>query len=111
MIRAIERIDAGFSALGFLDNDKAKWGKTFYGLPIFGGIQCAADLIDKNVRFVNLITGDLVARFQITRDIIRQGGQLENFIHPTVDLTMTTIGTGNYIQESVILQAGVAVGT
>lgn len=110
MIRAIERADDDFSAFGFLDNDKEKWGRTFHGLPIFGGVQCATDLIDENVQFVNLITGDLAARFQVTREIVQLGGQLANFIHPNVDQTMTTIGVGNYIQESVILQAEVAVG-
>ena len=110
MIRAIECAGHEFSAFGFLDNDKDKWGKTFYDLPIFGGMECAAELIDENVHFVNLITGDLTARFQITREIVRLGGQLANFIHPNVDQAMTTIGVGNYIQESVILQAEVEVG-
>jgi acetyltransferase-like isoleucine patch superfamily enzyme len=41
---------------------------------------------------------------------LEAGGQLANLIHPTVDLTMTKIGVGLYIQESVILQAHVEVG-
>lgn len=110
MISAIRRAGDEFLAFGFIDNDKSKWGKTFYDLPVFGGTQCVPDLIDKNVRFVNLITGDLIARFQLSREIVRLGGQLANFIHPNVDQTMTTIGVGNYIQESVVLQAEVFMG-
>ncbi len=31
-------------------------------------------------------------------------------LHPSVDLTMTAIGIGNYIQDGVVLQAGVELG-
>jgi sugar O-acyltransferase (sialic acid O-acetyltransferase NeuD family) len=110
MIGAIRRADPAFSALGFLDNDPAKKGTKFHGLPVYGGYECIADLIgDDDVRFVNLITGNTLSRCQVTRGIVARGGRLANFVHPTVDLNMTRMGLGNYIQEAVVLQADVEI--
>jgi sugar O-acyltransferase (sialic acid O-acetyltransferase NeuD family) len=111
MIAAIRRVDPAFSALGFLDNDPDKKGARFHGLPVYGGFECIPELIaDDDVRFVNLITGNMVARCQVTREIIARGGRLANFVHPSLDLNMVRMGVGNYIQEAVVLQAEVEIG-
>lgn len=110
MLAAIRRVDPSVTALGFLDNDPEKKGTVFHGLPVFGGPECVPDLLADDVGFVNLITGSTLARCLVTRDIVARGAKLANFIHPGIDLTMTRIGVGNYIQESVILQAEVEVG-
>jgi len=111
VIRAMERSVANFSVLGFLDNDLKKHGTSFLGYPVLGGSEEVRKLAkNEDVRFVNLITGSMTARLEVSRDIIRSGGILGNLIHPTVDLTMTTVGAGAYMQESVILQAHVEVG-
>lgn len=107
---AVQRVRTDFGILGFIDNDPAKIGSDFYGYPILGGLDVVPELIAEDVRFVNLITGNLETRFYVTRDLIRMGAHLTNFIHPNVDLTMVSVGIGNYIQESVILQAEVLVG-
>lgn len=109
MIRAIQACQ-DLVAVAFLDNDEKKWGKTFHGIPIRGGVERAGEFIELGHRFVNLITGDLISRFTISRDIVQKGGILENFIHPTVNLEMVDVGVGNYIQEGVVLQAGVEIG-
>jgi sugar O-acyltransferase (sialic acid O-acetyltransferase NeuD family) len=110
MIHAVTRASPDVSVHGFIDNDPQKRGTTFYGYPVFGGVDCVPDLVGDDVVFVNLITGSLKARYRVTRDVITGGGRLANFIHPSVDLTMTTFGLGNYVQEQVIVQAGVVVG-
>ena len=110
MIAAIQRVSPDFLPHGFLDNDPAKHHTSFHGLPVLGGIDALPEILKADVHFVNLITGSTTARYQVTRDLVARGARLTNFIHPTVDLTMTEIGTGNYIQEAVILQAEVAVG-
>lgn len=110
MIAAIRRVDSDFTAQGFLDNNPQKRGTSFHGLPVYGGYECVPDLLADDVRFVNLITGSTLARCQVTRQIVAQGGRLANFVHPGVDLTMTRMGVGNYIQEAVILQAEVEIG-
>lgn len=110
MIQAVTRARPDTSVLGFLDNDPSKRATTFHGYTVFGGTECVPELVADDVRFVNLITGDLKARYRVTRDVIARGGTLGNFIHPSVDLSMTRFGVGNYVQDRVVVQAGVDVG-
>ena len=110
MIEVIKRVSPDFVALGFVDNDANKQGRSFYGIPILGGVNHIPALLGDDVRFVNLITGSTATRYQVTLDAIGKGAILTNFIHPSVDLSMTRWGVGNYIQEGVITQAEVEVG-
>lgn len=110
VIEIIKRVNPDFSVAGFIDNDAEKKNTEFYGYPVFGGLECLQDLIARKVSFVNLITGNMHARYSVSREIAKKGGTFTNFIHPNVEQMMTQIGVGNYIQESVILQAGVQVG-
>ncbi|HEX6852989.1 MAG TPA: acetyltransferase [Candidatus Polarisedimenticolaceae bacterium] len=109
MIRAIGRTDPDFRVRGFLDNDPARHG-TFEGYPVFGGIDALTDEMIASCRFVNLITGSTRARYETSREMARRGCRFANFVHPSVDLDLTEIGTGNYLQEQVIVQAGAKIG-
>jgi sugar O-acyltransferase (sialic acid O-acetyltransferase NeuD family) len=110
VIRAVERSTPNIKFCGMLDNDPLKQGADFYGLPVLGGIELVPMLRGNEIGFVNLITGSTRVRHQTTQAIVGAGGQLSNLIHPNIDLTMTKVGVGLYLQESVILQAGVEVG-
>ena len=110
IIKSICKSDKNFEFLGFIDNDKSKWGKKFYSYPIFGGIDKVKELTDKDAHFCNLITGDCITRYETTLSLVKNGGKLTNLIHPNVDLDMVRLGVGNYIQEYVDLQAEVSVG-
>ncbi|MGE0430595.1 MAG: DapH/DapD/GlmU-related protein [Hydrogenophaga sp.] len=114
MIVAVQRTAPNLVFAGFLDNDPVKKHTDFYGYPVLGGIDLVPELIKNSVPgevgFVNLITGNLVARYETSKAIIAAGGSLTNFIHPSVELFMSRWGSGNYIQEGVIVQAGVTVG-
>lgn len=115
MVRAVQRSTPNVE-FALLDNDVAKQGQDFHGLAIVGGIAQVPELVrqaagqQQQIGFVNLITGSTRTRFETTREIVAAGGQLVNFLHPGIDLTMTRLGVGNYIQEGVILQAEVSVG-
>lgn len=111
VVRAIEKSVPNFSVTGFLDNDHRKHGTSFFGYTVLGGTEKVRDLSrNSDIRFVNLITGSMSARLEVSQSIVREGGVLGSLIHPNVDLTMTKIGVGAYIQESVILQSQVEVG-
>lgn len=110
MIRAVQRAAPNAEFPGFLDNDAAKHGTLFHGYPVLGGLDRVAGLAAKDVGFVNLITGNTRTRHDTTMQILAAGGQLANFIHPTIDLTMTRLGVGLYLQAAVQLQAEVEVG-
>lgn len=109
MLAALARAGQSLSVAGFVDNDPAKWGTDFWGHKVIGGRAEIPGLVAQGVHFVNLITGSAEARFETTRDIVSAGGKLANFIHPDVDLTMVSLGVGNYIQEAVVLQAEVVI--
>lgn len=110
VLSAMRRAGKSFDVIGFLDNDSRKWGNSFWGHPVLGGTDVVAKLAGDDVFFVNLITGSTLVRHNTSREILKHGGKLTNFIHPSIDLTMTTLGVGNYIQEAVVLQAEVKVG-
>ena len=99
-----------FQVKGFIDNDPKKKGKTFLGYPIFGGFEVIDNINDEDTFFINLITGSTKTRYETSKTLASKGCKFTNFIHPNIDLTMTKLGTGNYIQEGVILQANVQIG-
>lgn len=109
MILALQRSSPNLN-FAFLDNDPRKHETSFYGYPVLGGTERVNELRGDNARFVNLITGSTKARYETTCDIVERGGALGNLLHPSIDLTLTTIGVGNYLQEAVIVQAGVEIG-
>ena len=113
VIRAVERVQSGFHVVGFVDNDPAKAGTDFHGYPVFGGFELLDALKARfeDPCFVNMITGSTRTRYETSLYLARRGCRFTNLIHPTVDLTMTTMGVGNYIQEAVIVQAGVRIGS
>jgi sugar O-acyltransferase (sialic acid O-acetyltransferase NeuD family) len=110
MIRAVQRSTPNLYFPGLLDNDPAKQGTNFYGLPVLGGCELISHLAGNDTGFVSLVTGSTRARCETGRDIVAAGGALANFVHPSVDLTMTHMGVGNYIQEAVIIQAEARIG-
>jgi len=110
VIRAIQRVTPNVLFAGLLDNDPNKKNTDFHGLPVVGGLELIPELKSDDTRFVNLITGSTRVRHETTSMILKAGGELANLIHPSIDLTMTQLGVGLYLQESVILQAGVVIG-
>lgn len=109
MINAVLNTRSDIQFPGFLDNDPDKRNCDFHGYPILGGLELVNSLADSSVGFVNLITGNTRTRHATSLEIVKAGGALANFIHPSIDLTLTQLGVGLYFQESVIIQAGVIV--
>lgn len=110
MIKSLQRVQDNLNVLGFMDNDPKKKGTSFLGYPVFGGFEVLDELVRDDVYFVNLVTGSTRVRYETSRFMAQRGCRFANFIHPRIDLTMTKIGIGNYLQEAVILQAGVCIG-
>lgn len=110
MIKAVERGQPNFNVLGFIDNDRKKKGISFLGYPVFGGFEVLDEVMKDEVYFVNLITGSTKTRYETSRYMAQKGCKFTNFVHPSVDLTMTTMGVGNYIQEGVVIQASAQIG-
>lgn len=110
IVNAIKKVNKDFHFLGFIDNDKKKWGKEFYGYQVFGGTDKVKELVKDGAVFCNLITRDCQTRYETSKALVENGAKFINLIHPSVNLEMIKIGVGNYIQENVILQAEVSIG-
>lgn len=111
VVDAIKEVEPDFEFLGFVDNDKEKWGKNFCGYPVFGWTDAVVELNNRGAEFCNLIARrDCRSRYETTRLLVKAGARLTNLIHPSVNLEMVNIGVGNYVQENAILQAGVTLG-
>lgn len=110
-IDAQQKANPRFRAMGFIDNDPARRGE-FVGLPVLGDLSAVPQILerDSDAWFVNLITGSTTARYETSRHLALLGCRFTNLIHPSVDLTDVKIGVGNYVQEGVIIQAGVRIG-
>lgn len=109
MIAARQRVEQAFRVRGFLDNDPSRHG-TFLGHPVFGGFEAITDEMVRECLFVNLITGTSRARYETSVVLAQRGCRFGNFVHPSVDLFMTELGVGNYIQEGCVVQAGARIG-
>lgn len=110
VIRAVQRANPNFEILGFIDNDPVKKESLFCGYRVLGGFERLDGLLASDVFFVNLITGSTKTRYETSLYMAKKGCRFTNLIHPSVDLTMTKIGIGNYIQENVIIQADAQIG-
>ena len=97
--------------IGFLHSDVALHGTKFRGVPILGDFGIVPDLAARGVRFVTLVSSSTGARYSTARQLIAGGGELTQFIHPSVDQSWSEIGLGSYIQEGVVVQADARIGT
>ncbi len=110
MIRAVSDAASNFNVIGFIDNDPGKKGTLFCGYPIFGGFEILEKFSKEDIYFVNLITGSTKMRYETSVYMAKKGCRFTNFIHPSINLSMTQIGIGNYFQDSVIIQADAVIG-
>ena len=110
VINAVIRAQCNLEVLGFLDNDSSKKGEKFFEYEILGGFEVLDKYIKDDIYFVNLITGSTKLRYETSKYMSEKGCKFTNLIYPSVDLCMVKVGLGNYIQESVIVQAGCHIG-
>lgn len=100
--------DEDIESIEFLDNDKTL--TDVCGLPILGGWDRFPDIAKERYWFVNIVTGSTKKRWEVTRKLIYFGCKFTNFIYPGVNRFMVNLGMGIYIQEGVLLQAGIKIG-
>jgi sugar O-acyltransferase (sialic acid O-acetyltransferase NeuD family) len=110
VVEALNERRPTFELLGFLDNDPAKQGREFCGLPVLGGSALVAEPLYRECLVVNAITRDTRTRAATTAELLRHGARLTNLVHPSVDLRHVRLGTGNLVHEGVVLQPGTVVG-
>ena len=103
-----QKYNPNIELVGFIDNGPQKIGSSFFGYPVVGGSEVVSNL-NHDYNYVNLITRDCLTRFNTSKEVYKQGARFSNLIHPSVSLSMASVGIGNYIQENVLIQAGVVI--
>ena len=111
LISAINRHGSEkFVVKGFLDDDVARHGMSFFGLPVLGSTQ----LLEHEYAGMSVINN--VARSMSSRDAVVQKlrklgvTSFPSLIHPWVDTSYAHIGNGCIIQEGVTLGPGCVIG-
>jgi sugar O-acyltransferase (sialic acid O-acetyltransferase NeuD family) len=95
--------------LGFLDDDSARHGATFMGLPVLGGSdQLRSTYADCWV--INNVARTTSSRWKVWRKLRGLGARPYTAIHPEVDTAYVEVGEGCILQEGVILGAGARIG-
>jgi len=107
---AIQQANPDITFPALLNNDRDKHGSYFCGLKIIGGTERVPELVDPETRFISLVLGSTTSRLESADELVAAGATLVNLIHPSVDISMTAWGTGNYVQEAVVVQAGSRIG-
>ncbi len=95
--------------LGFLDDDRARHGAAFMGLPILGGSELLQSTY-ADCWVINNVARTTNARWKVWRKIQEFGVRPYTAIHPTVDTAYVEVGEGCILQEGVILGAGARIG-
>lgn len=110
VVQAVNDHEPTFELAGFLDNDPAKHGTEFLGVPVVGGSEMIAEIRFRDCVVVNAITRDTRTRCETTEELVSHGAELTNLIHPSVDTRHVELGVGNVVHEGAVMQPGVRIG-
>jgi sugar O-acyltransferase (sialic acid O-acetyltransferase NeuD family) len=95
--------------LGFLDDNQARDGASFVGLPVLGGSDLLRSIyVDCLV--INNIARTTSIRWKAWCRLQDLGVRTYTAIHPSVDTTYAQVGEGCILQEGVILGPEVQIG-
>jgi sugar O-acyltransferase (sialic acid O-acetyltransferase NeuD family) len=95
--------------IGFLDDDQARQGATFVGLPVLGGSELLSSTY-ADCWVINNVARTTSMRWKVWRRLRDLGARAYTAIHPGVDTAYVEAGEGCILQEGVILGAGARIG-
>lgn len=90
--------------LGWIDNDKKKIGKYFFGFKVLGTPEILITIDKSNLFLINNITRDGIARKDTTISLLKYNIPFLSLIHPKININNVTIGTGVIIHEGVYIE-------
>ncbi|MGA3264651.1 MAG: NeuD/PglB/VioB family sugar acetyltransferase [Terracidiphilus sp.] len=96
--------------LGFLDDNQARHGSSFMGLPVLGGSELLRSTY-ADCWVINNVARTTSIRWKVWRKLQDCGARFYTAIHPMVDTAYAQIGEGSIVQEGVILGPETRIGS
>jgi UDP-3-O-[3-hydroxymyristoyl] glucosamine N-acyltransferase len=109
LIESINNVEPKYQIHGFLDSNKANYGKSLLGYPILGGDEMLKDQFTNISIVINLVVKN---RLEHKQFIEANYGthNYPNIVHPSVNLDHVSLGFGNVIYDNVGLASQVSLG-
>jgi acetyltransferase EpsM len=95
--------------LGYLDDDRSRWGRLFLGQPVLGGSELLRGA-HRDVWVVNNVAGTMNARKRVWHMLDSLGVNSYTVVHPLIDTAQAEVGVGSVVQDGVILSPGARIG-
>jgi sugar O-acyltransferase (sialic acid O-acetyltransferase NeuD family) len=95
--------------LGFIDEDRALWGKALRGYFVLGGWEALAEL-PRDVKMI-CVVGEPAAKRKLVEKASAEGINFATLIHPEVNLAKDVkVGRGVLINKGCLLTANIIIG-
>ena len=108
---AAVRASASHGRVLAVDDDPRQWGSSFHGVPVIGGLDRVADLLDGEVV---VCAGRGSVRRSLVERLARVGVTWEHYariVHPSVDIPAScVVGRGSILLSHVSLTSDVRLG-
>ncbi len=95
--------------LGYVDDDRSRWGTRFLGQPVLGGSELLSGE-HNDAWVVNNVASTMNARRRVWHKLDALGVNSYTLVHPWIDTAQAEIGMGSVVQDAVILSPGVRIG-
>jgi sugar O-acyltransferase (sialic acid O-acetyltransferase NeuD family) len=107
-INAAEQAER-WNLLGFIDDDKAKWGQNLRGYKVLGGLDFLQQF-DRDVLVIAVVS-DPVAKKSIIERVKSHGLNFATLIHPDLAVTKEIkVGQGTLINKGCLLTINIEIG-
>jgi sugar O-acyltransferase (sialic acid O-acetyltransferase NeuD family) len=95
--------------LGYLDDDRSRWGIRFFGQHVLGGTELLS-CEHSDAWVVNNVASTMCGRRRVWHKLDSLGVNSYTLVHPWIDTAQAEIGRGSVVQDGVILSPGARIG-
>ncbi|MBP1685799.1 MAG: epsM 1 [Deltaproteobacteria bacterium] len=111
LIDAINRTQPTFEVVGFVTDSPEEQGRVLMSYPVLGGRAMLSRWAqDRDVVFCSNITSSLRNRRKIGALLEENRCEVVSLVHPLVDMTYVTCGSGAIIPEGCVVGGNVTIG-
>jgi len=98
-----------YNLLGFIDDDKAKWGSKLRDYPVLGGTAYLHD-VERDIRMIAAI-GDPLLKKSIVDKVSAYGFEFCSLVHPDLSTAgEVEIGRGSLLNKGCLMTVNIKIG-